>query len=574
MTKLCRLSCASFVTAVFAAYSFTAVAQVAPSQVTPDTLRPAPTNSQQGVLLSGGAGLQAPPGADQLKVTLRRLAITGSFSELDEANRAFALAIEGKRVSVARIYELATAFEQTYARAGYVLVRVTVPPQKLEDGGVLRIVVVDGFVEKVEVKNVPDRVRTLVASRMASLVGQRHIKLEAIERRLLTAGDVPGLHLKSILERGTTLGGTLLVLEGTHQLVTGTATIDNHLSASLGTWSYGTNVAVNSLFGLGEQFYVSENSGGDPNLLFGSLSPLQLFGAGAVLPVGLDGWIVNPEYTYSRTDPKVASGGLTDIGNFWRLALRTSYPLIRTRTQTLMLTGAFEFINQNTFLPLFVSDLNSDRYGVLRAGAAYDTGLPWWNETIQVSATYSHGTGGRDAADAIASGVPLSRQGAGPLFDKANVDVHLIQPLPEAFRFDLIGRLQTSFGAPLLVPEQFFLDGPQAVSAYPSGSLPVDEGGTLRGELIRSFTVTNFAVPLILSPYAFGVVGVGRLNDPTIVEVALVRAASVGGGLRSSVDAAGGYQGVSIGIEAARQYSNLPNLAQSWRGNVNLIIRF
>jgi POTRA domain, ShlB-type len=43
-----------------------------------------------------------------------------------------------------------------YARAGYVLARVSVPDQKLNDHGVLRIVVVDGFVEKVEVDNAPD----------------------------------------------------------------------------------------------------------------------------------------------------------------------------------------------------------------------------------------------------------------------------------------------------------------------------------------------------------------------------------------------------------------------------------
>jgi hemolysin activation/secretion protein len=355
-------------------------------------------------------------------------------------------------------------------------------------------------------------------------------------------------------------------------LVTATNTVDNHLLASLGTWSYGTNVALNSPFGFGEQFYASANSGGDPNLTFNPTSPLRLLGAGAVLPLGLDGWMVNPEYTYSRTNPEVESGGLANVGHFWRFALRTSYSVIRARTQTFALTGTFEYISQNIVLPLFDIDLNRDRYGVLRGGAAYDTGLPWWNETLQVLATYSHGTSGRDAADAVASGVPLSRQGASPLFTKANVDAHLIQPLPEAFRFDLIGRVQATFGVPLLVPEQFFLDGPQAVSAYPSGSLPVDEGGTLRGELSRSFTVPG--TPLILSPYGFGVVGVGRLDDPTIVEVALVRAASVGGGLRSTLDSPDGYRGVTLGFELARQYSNLPNLQHFWRGNVSMSIRF
>jgi hemolysin activation/secretion protein len=542
--------------------------------VTPQTLRPAAPSAPGGLELSGGARLQAPAGTARLSFIVGRLVVEGAFPELESETRSLAQAVEGHRVTVAQIYEFANALEQTYARAGYVLVRVTVPPQKLNDRGALRIVVVDGFIEKVQVDNVPDRVRVLVTHRMASLVGRRHIKLDEIERRLLTAGDVPGFRLKSTLARGTTPGGALLVLEGTHQLVSAAASVDNHLPSSLGTWSYGANVALNSPFGFGEQFYASAQSGGDLRRFSDSTSPLRVLGAGAVLPLGLDGWILNPEYTNSRSQPKAVNGGLASIGQFQRFALRTSYPLIRTRTNTLGLTESFEYINQNVALPLFETDLSRDRYGVLRTGAAYETGLPWWGAALQSSATFSHGTGGRDRADADASGIPLSRQGAGPLFSKANVDAHLTQPLPAEFRVDLIGRAQAAFGKPLLVPEQFSLDGPQAISAYPSGTLNVDQGGTLRGELSRTFAVPGSVAPLILSPYGFGVFGAGRLVDPTIVEVALVRARSVGAGLRGGIDMPGGYQGVTLGLEAARQFSNLPNLTHTWRGSFSASIRF
>jgi hypothetical protein len=79
---------------------------------------------------------------------------------------------------------------------------------------------------------------------------------------------------------------------------------------------------------------------------------------------------------------------------------------------------------------------------------------------------------------------------------------------------------------------------------------------------------------LILSPYGFGAFGVGRLNDPTIVELATVRAAVVGAGLRSTLDLPGGYQGATLNIEVARQFSNLPGLTQAWRANVGVSLRF
>jgi hemolysin activation/secretion protein len=531
-------------------------------------------NSPESLPQSGGTQLQAPAGTERLSFIVGRVVIEGAFPEFDSEIRPLVSAVEGHRVTATQIYEFANTLEQIYARAGYVLVRITVPPQKLKDRGAVRIVVVDGFIEKVQVHNVPDRLRALVTVRMASLIGRRHIKLDEIERRLLIAGDVPGLRLKSTLARGTSPGGALLVLEGTHRLTSATASVDNRLPSSLGTWGYGANVALNSPFGFGEQFYASAQSAGDLNRAFDSTSPLRVLGAGAVLPLGLDGWILNPEYTNSRSQPKPANGGLVSIGQFERFALRTSYPLIRTRTNTLGLNGAFDYISQNVALPLFETDLNRDRYSVLRAGAAYDTGLPWWNAALQASATVSHGIGGRGAMAAAESGIPLSRQGADPVFTKTIVDARLIQPLPEGFRADLIGRAQSSFGKPLLVSEQFSLDGPQAVSAYPSGTLNVDEGGTLRGELSRPFTITGSGVPLLLSPYGFGVIGVGRLNDPTIVELAVVRGSAVGAGLRGGIDLPGGYQGATLGLELARQFSNLPNLTQAWRANVSMSIRF
>jgi hemolysin activation/secretion protein len=248
--------------------------------------------------------------------------------------------------------------------------------------------------------------------------------------------------------------------------------------------------------------------------------------------------------------------------------------VIRTRTQTFTLTGAYEYISQSVFLPTFGKDLNRDRYGVLRGGMAADTPLPWLGETLEVSATFSQGTGGRDVADVASSGIPLSRQGASPNFSKINLDTHLIQPLSEAFRFDLFVHAQTSFGQPLLTPEQFFLDGPQAVSAYATGALPVDEGATLRGELSRPFSVPSPVAPLILSPYVFGVVGAGRLDIPTVAEVTSVKAASFGAGVRSGVDLPGGYQGITVNFEVARQYSDLPTLARGWRENIRVNMRF
>jgi hypothetical protein len=79
-------------------------------------------------------------------------------------------------------------------------------------------------------------------------------------------------------------------------------------------------------------------------------------------------------------------------------------------------------------------------------------------------------------------------------------------------------------------------------------------------------------VPRVLTPYGFGAFGMGRLIEPTVVEVGVVRAGSFGAGLRSGMS--NGYQGASFGLEVARQYSDLEGIGRGWRFNAILNLRF
>ena len=142
------------------------------------------------------------------------------------------------------------------------------------------------------------------------------LTLAEIERRLLIAGDAPGLRLKSTLMRGQTDGGTRLVLEGTHRLLSGSIGVDNRLDKTLGRWQLNGNLALNSPFGFGEQFYGAFGSGTDFGPAFGTDARLRLFGGGAVIPLGSDGWTINPEYTQSQTQPTPLPGAPATRGTF------------------------------------------------------------------------------------------------------------------------------------------------------------------------------------------------------------------------------------------------------------------
>jgi hemolysin activation/secretion protein len=248
----------------------------APSQLTPPSLRPAAPSNAPTVVLPGPSAIAAPSGNPNLTVFVGDVELEGGFPELLAATEPVLGNLRNRTVSVAQIYAAAAELEQIYAEAGYVLVRVVVPPQNLVDRGRLRLVVVDGFIEAVDVGAIPERVRSVVADRVIGLVGRSHLRLAEIERALLVAGEVPGLKLKSTLTRGGREGGVRLILDGEHRLVSASAGADDRLPSSLSTWQLRGAVALNGALGAGEQIYGTAGIGANLEAATSGRSPLAI----------------------------------------------------------------------------------------------------------------------------------------------------------------------------------------------------------------------------------------------------------------------------------------------------------
>jgi hemolysin activation/secretion protein len=552
---------------------FASAQAVSPSRVTPSTLAP-PSGPSGAISIASPAGLAPPQNASNLSVTVSNITVEGGFPELEAETAAIAAKIRGRRVTVAEIFAAANAIEQAYAAHGYVLVRVAVPPQQLKNGGQLRLVVIDGFVESIDVKGVPEKQRGLVQARLASLIGRRHVTLPEIERRLILASDVPGLVLSSTIARGASPGGTLLVLEATWSPVSGTLGVDNRLPRSLGNWELNGALAVNSPFGYGEQIYGAASTGYNLGKVFDATTPMQLLGVGAVLPIGVDGFKINPEYTNSVTRPAPVPGAPPDVGYYQRFDLRASYPLILTRAQALTFQATYEWAQEHLSPIGFNTDIYNDQYQVARLQLEDHLRLPYG--LLAGTLVFSQGLGGRGETQAILTSVPLSQQGAFPTFSKLGFDGTWTQPLPYDFQGALIGQAQTSFGHPLFIAEQFSLDGLQAASAYPLGTFSADEGATLRGELQRSYSFGWAPGRATVSPYIFGAASQGWIDDPTAVQPGHISAESFGVGLRLGANAATPILplGSTFTIELARGFSNVAGEGQVYRGNVAFAVNF
>ncbi len=529
------------------------------SEITPPSFRP---NMERpgGFALTGGAGLATPSGAEKLFVALSGIQIKGELPELAAATAELKRRLAGRSVSGAEIFAAARDLEAAYAAAGYVLVRVVLPPQHLVNGATLKLTVVDGFIERIELKDVPETVRHRIDSLVQPLVGRRGITLKELERRVLLAGDTPGVILRSTLSPGKTEGATVLVIDAKYQAVSETLTFDNTLSQSLGGTTLGAGLDFNSIAGLGELIYLraSGHPDGGDNGFFETYPRNRILAAGFILPLWVDGLTFNAEYTDARTTPESVAG-IQTTDTFERLALRLRYAWLRGRSANF--NSEVSFDAQDEQQSLFVGGdpvpLSLDRLRIVRFANDGDVLTPW-GASISGRATASFGIdgfGARSAADASPL-LPLSRQGADASFQKFDILLNYNQAVLDHLAVSFSARAQTSFNAPLLRSEQIGIANTTGLSAFDAGTIVGDEGYVIRGELqspwvlpMQNAAIFGSPLGVVAAPYLFGAYGEVVLEDPTALEASRVSASSYGAGIRFGGAAAGTLSNGSLALE-------------------------
>ncbi|MGA7806228.1 ShlB/FhaC/HecB family hemolysin secretion/activation protein [Bradyrhizobium sp.] len=530
------------------------------SQITPPSFRPN-LEHQGGFALSGASGLATPSGAEKLFVELSGIQIKGPLPELAAATIELERRLIGRPVSGAEIFAAARDLEAAYARAGYVLVRVVLPPQHLVNGARLKLTVVDGFMERIELKDVPERVRHRIASLIEPLVGRHGVTLVELERRVLLAGDTAGVILRSTLSPGKSEGATVLAIDAKYQAVSETLTFDNTLSKALGGTTVGVGLDFSSIAGLGELIYL--RASGHPeeeagNGFFGTYPRNRILAAGFILPVWIDGLTFNAEYTDARTTPQSVAGVQTTDA-FERLSLRLRYAWLRGRSANF--NSEVSFDAQDEQQRLFVggdpAPLSVDRLRIVRFANDGDVLTPW-GATISGRATASFGIdglGARSAADASPL-LPLSRLGADAAFQKFDITLNYNHAVLDHLAVGFSARAQTSFNAPLLRSEQIGIANTTGLSAFDAGTIVGDEGYVVRGELqspwvlpLQNAVIFGSPLGVVATPYVFAAYGEVALEDPTALEAPRVHASSYGGGIRLGGAAAGSLSNGSLSLE-------------------------
>ncbi|WP_185969730.1 ShlB/FhaC/HecB family hemolysin secretion/activation protein [Rhizobium straminoryzae] len=551
-----------------------AKAQTAGQLVAPSYAPPVVRPVEGGLSLDGSTGQDAPQGAEKLTVTPSGLVVEGGRPELAAETAAVEAWLKDRQVTGADLFAAARKLEEAYAKAGYILVRVSLPPQTVKNGRPLRLVVTDGQVESVDSSALPQAVRARVDAMLAPLVGRSGLTKAELERRLLLAGDIPGVMLRSTLKAGTSPGGTILVIDGRYDAVTATMTLDNSLAPNLGHYSLGLGLDFNNPLGLGDVGYLRIN--GYPGLNQGIFSDdprnRQII-AGFTLPLGTDGAWLNMEAVDSRTHPTSALA-YTLEDHYQRLSTKLGYSWLRSRDINASSAVSLDVTQEQQRLDLggITTPFTEDQLRIFRLTQTADAILPWGG-SISGSLTASFGLDALGARSGTFM-LPLSRDGAEPDFRKLELSLGYGQSfLNEQVHLSVSTKAQTSFGDALASSEQFGLGGFDWLSAFDSGKLQGDAGAALRAEI-------SFPMQLALAdpfggafaPYLFAAAGIAKLEQPTSVEDGITRATSVGIGARFGLSQIASPHAATLTLEYA--HGTATDLDTENRFNMRFIASF
>lgn len=517
------------------------------SEITPESFTPPLQRLDGALALSRQSGGQAPAGLENIGITISAVDLTDPLPQMADANDAFVERLTRGRIPASELFDATSDLEAAYAEAGFVLTRVVLPQQTVRDGGRIRVVVVNGYIEAIDTQNLPPEVQKRVERLTQGLINRRGLTRTELERQLLLSGDVPGTALRSGLTAGSAPGSTVIGLDAEYQRVTGFAGFGNPTGPELGRLNLELGGELNSALGQGETFYgrISGNYKG----FFSGDPRSRILAAGVVYPVGRSGTYVNIEATSSDTTPDEVPATRSD---FDRLSLRLIHPL--TRGRQLNVTGQLAVDMQKDDQSLLGgAQVYEDQLTILRAGVSL-TYLHMDQAFSSASLFLSRGLdalGARTLAD-VGAGTPLSRAGADAIFTKLSGSLSHRRALSERIGLAVFGRFQSSFGDPLLTSEQFSLIGSQEVSTMDSGTLRGDGGWVLRSEVSTSYPISVAGRNFQISPYLFAGAGQAILENPTVLEQARTKAVFYGIGMDLFSNTNSLFRSSSLRIEYGR----------------------
>jgi hemolysin activation/secretion protein len=483
----------------------------------------------------------APPtGAERITVNVRDICINGATVYSKDQLAPLYADLIGHDVPVLALYDLAKRITAKYGNDGYVLSRAIVPPQAFAPhGAVPCLQVIEGYIDAVEWPAAVAKYRDFFSDYTAKIIADRPANVRTLERYLLLAGDLPGLHFSASLRPSkTNEGAATLVVAVVEKPLDAYGRIDNRGTPQRGPRESLAGANFNNLLRQHEAFTINWA------VTVPGTNELEYFAANWRQVLTSEGLFafVNSSYAFGTPDiPALRPLGFNTRSLIVEAGL--AQPVIRSREKNLTLAGLVYLSNNfSDFDMLSPSAFNRDHIRGFRLKADADWADRWLGVN-QVNVTYSEGIQGLGSSQnnpaelALLFNPNLLSNPVGRAdFEKIEATVSRTQPL--FWAFSAFGSVYGQYAFnPLLVPEQCGYGGRFFGRAYDPSQLLGDH--CIETILELRYDLPKFAPSVTQAQlYGFGdygklwVLGPGFVDPATGGIAGNFAAASAGGGVR------------------------------------------
>lgn len=505
-TELCMIKLLTCTTLLYLTWNSLALAQT-PPQVPPGSLYPprqdlppvpqtlsSPTIRTLPLTAPTTQPVPSQPGSvPTAKVKVKRVEVLGSkaFStkELAKAVAPF----KGKLLSFDQLLETRTAITNLYTRRGYTTSGAFLPPQDISSG-VIKIQVIEGELERVEIQGLKRLKESYVRSRIG-LAATSPINIGRLEKALqLLQLDPLFSKVQAELTTGTAMGRSVLVLDLKEaQVLSSALVVENRESPSVGSTGSTAILSSNNLLGLGDQLSAE----------VGLTEGIDKYSVGYEIPLtARNGTLA---LRYNNGDSRIIEKPFDTLdinGRTQTYSLSFRQPINRSPTNEFALSLSGELRRSQTYI------LNDEPYSFTEGaerGKSRATvirfGQVWVNRsTKQVLAARSQFSLGVDAFNAT-----VNDTGTDGRFFSWLGQFQWVQALNKKKDTILVARAAAQLTPDSLLPlEQFSVGGLDTVRGYRQNQRVGDNG------IIGSAEVR---VPIVNHPEGFGVIQIAPFID-------------------------------------------------------------
>ncbi len=413
-------------------------------------------------------------------IPVKRFRFVGNRSIDERALQAVVAKYIGQDLTPAKLQSIADEIAAVYQDQG-LLASTTLPRQDVSEGEItIQVteakfggIVFDDAQLGVGIRVPLDTIKKFVER--GQVAGQQ-MSLEALDRGLLLADDLPGVTVQGALEAGESDGETNVRLKVTpRSWYSGDVTANNYGARSTGQNQALANLSFASPLRLGDQLQVLA--------LYSSGSQYGRLSYSA--PVGASGLRLGANVSYMTYRNVLSDFAATEPkGSSTVLGVTALYPLVRTRTRNVYLNAEFDqkyFNNQSRGADGEFATTSDYRINVLYLSVnanQYDG----WGGGGSTTGSLNLGIGNVGLSQSPSYAYDQSGYQTSGGYSRLRWSLNRTQTLTDKTSFYVAASGQFA-SKNLDSSEKFFLGGPYGVRAYPSNEGSGSEGKMLNVEL-------------------------------------------------------------------------------------------